>query len=82
MAKTAKRVVFDIDSDVIARFDRLYGPEKRSEIVQRLMIRAMEANAAEVAAAAEKIATDPDYREYDAVSDWADAQAMDTLSRF
>ncbi len=63
----------------IARFDRLYSPKKRSEIVQRLMVQAMEANAAEVADAAMKIATDPSYREYDDVSDWTDAQAIDTL---
>jgi metal-responsive CopG/Arc/MetJ family transcriptional regulator len=80
-----KRVVFSIDADILARFDRLYSPKKRSEIVQRLMVQAMEANAAEVAdaaIAAMKIATDPSYREYDIISDWADAQAIDTLSRF
>ncbi len=77
-----KRVVFNIDADILARFDRLYSPKKRSEIVQRLMVQAMEANAAEVADAAMKIAADPSYREYDIISDWADAQAIDTLSRF
>ena len=82
MPGEAKRVVFSIDADVLARFNRLYRPKKRSEVVQRLMIQAMEANAAEVVDAAMKIATDPSYREYDIVSDWADAQAIDTLSRF
>jgi len=82
MPGEAKRVVFSIDADVLARFNRLYRPKQRSEVVERLMIQALEANAAEVGDAAMKIATDPSYREYDIVSDWADAQAIDTLSRF
>ncbi len=81
MPGAAKQVVFSIDADVLARFNQLYRPKKRSEVVQRLMIQAIEAGAAEVGDAAMKIATDPSYREYDIVSDWADAQAIDTLSR-
>ena len=82
MPGSAKRVVFSIDADILARFNRLYRPKKRSEIVERLMVQSMEANAADVAEAAMKIATDPAYREYDEVSDWADVQSADTLSRF
>ena len=77
-----KRVVFSIDAVILARFDRLYSPKERSEIVRSSIVQAMEANSAEVADAAMKIATDPSYREYDIVSDWADPQAIDTLSRF
>jgi len=82
MAKLAKRVVFSIDADIVARFNRLYRPEKRSAIVESLMVRALEADDADATDAAMKIATDPSYREYDAVSDWADAQAIDTLAKF
>ena len=82
MSGSAKRVVFSIDADVLARFNRLYRPRKRSEIVEKFMVQAMEVNVAELADAAMKIATDPAYREYDAVSDWADAQSVDTLARF
>jgi hypothetical protein len=81
MAKLAKRVVFSIDADIVARFNRLYRPEKRSAILERLIVQALEANAADAAEAAMKIAADPSYREYDAVSDWADAQAVDTLAK-
>jgi hypothetical protein len=82
MAGSAKRVVFKIDVDVLARFDRFYGSRRRSQVVQELMVHAMTANDAAVVDAAMKIATDPNYREYDVVSDWTDAQATDTLSRF
>ena len=82
MSAASKRVVFSIDADVLARFNRLYRPKKRSEIVERLMVQAMEASAAGVGEAAMKIATDPAYREYDEVCDWTDAQSADTLSRF
>ena len=67
---------------------RTFSPDLIGFTVQRnaarlcRVVQAMEANAAEVADAAMKIATDPSYREYDIVSDWADAQAIDTLSRF
>ena len=82
MAKSARRVVFDIDPEVIARFDKRYSREERNKIVERMLVSVLETSVADVAAAAETIATDPAYREYDDVADWADAQAVDTLSRF
>jgi hypothetical protein len=82
MPGSAKRVIFKIDADILARFDQFYGSHRRSQIVQRLMVQAIEARGSDVADAAVKIATDPSYREYDDVSDWTDAQAVDTLSRF
>ncbi len=82
MAGVAKQVYFDIDEQILTRFNQRYAPAARSAIIERLMEKALDAPLAEAIAAAKKIASDPDYREYDEVAEWTDAQSADTLSRF
>ena len=82
MAGTAKRVVFSIDEDVLTRFNRMFRPKQRSQIVEKMMAEVLTGRAREVAQAAMLIATDPAFREYDEAGVWADGQSIDTLSRF
>jgi hypothetical protein len=76
------RVLFSLNPDVVARFNRIYKGRERSRMVERFMIEAIDARENRVVAAAKLIASDPAFREYDDVADWADAQAIDTLARF
>jgi hypothetical protein len=76
------RVLYSLNPDVVARFNRIYKGRERSRVVERFMIDAIDARENEVVAAAKLIASDPAFREYDEVADWADAQAIDTLARF
>jgi hypothetical protein len=76
-----KRVLYSIHSDVLSRFNALYKGRDRSRMVEQFMLQAIEARASEVAAAAKLIERDPAFAEYQEVSEWADAQAVDTLAR-
>jgi hypothetical protein len=76
-----KRVVYSVDSDVAARFVATFKGRDRSRAIERLMLRALGEREAEIVAAAKLVETDPSFAEAAAVSDWADAQAVDLLSR-
>ncbi len=76
------RVLYSLNQDVVARFNRIYKGRERSRMVERFMVEAIDARENRVVAAAKLIASDPAFREYDDVADWADAQAIDTLARF
>ena len=76
-----KRVVYSVDSEVAARFGATFKGRERSRAIERLMLRALAERESEVAAAAKLVETDPSFAEAAAVSEWADAQAVDLLSR-
>lgn len=76
------RVLYSLDPDVVARFNRIYKGRERSRVVERYMTAAINAREEEVVAAAKLIATDPAFAEYDDVAEWADAHSIDTLARF
>jgi hypothetical protein len=77
-----KRAVYSIRSEVLDRFNAAYQGRERSRMIERLMLRALEAEENEIAAIASQIENDPDLATYREVSDWADANAADTLARF
>jgi hypothetical protein len=76
-----KRVVYSVDSEVAARFEATFMGRERSRAIERLMLRALAERESEVVAAAQLIETDHSFAEAAAVSNWADAQAADLLSR-
>jgi hypothetical protein len=76
-----KRVLYSVDSEVAARFEAAFKGRERSRAIERLMLRALGEREAEVVAAAKLVETDPSFAEAAAVSEWADAQAVDLLSR-
>jgi hypothetical protein len=77
-----RRAVYSIRSDILDRFNAAYHGRERSSVVERLMLRALEAEENEIAAVAAQIEDDPDLASYREVSDWTDAHAVDTLARF
>jgi hypothetical protein len=77
----AKRVIYSIKMYVTARFNGLFKSNQRSGVIERLMIQAIAERESEVVAAAKLLESDPDFGEYRALWEWADAQALDTLSR-
>ena len=77
-----KRVLYSIHPEVLSRFNALFRGRERSRVVEQLMIKAINEREAEVVAAAKLIETDPAFSQYQEVSEWADAQAIDTLARF
>jgi hypothetical protein len=81
MPMPTKRVLYSIHPEVLTRFNALFKGRDRSRMVEKFMIQAIDSRASEVAAAAKLIETDPAFSEYAAVSEWADAQAVDTLAR-
>jgi hypothetical protein len=76
-----KRVLYSVYSEVAARFEAAFKGRERSRAIERLMLRALGEREAEVVAAAKLVETDPSFAEAAAVSEWADAQAVDLLSR-
>lgn len=79
---TTKRVLYSIHAEVLSRFNALFNGRERSRMVEQFMLQAIDARANEVVAAVKKIESDPAFSEYHDVSEWADAQAVDTLARF
>ena len=79
---TTKRVLYSIQSEVVSRFNAVFKGRERSRVVEQLMIQAIEARENEVVAAAKLIETDPAFAQYRQVSEWVDAQAIDTLAHF
>ena len=78
----ALRVLYSINPNVVAEFNKMYKGRERSKIVERMMLDAILARENDVVAAAKLIATDPAFREYDDVAEWANAHAIDILARF
>jgi hypothetical protein len=76
-----KRVVYSVDSEVAARFETAFKGRERSRAIERLMLRALIERERDVVAAARLVESDPSFAEAAAVSEWADAQAVDVLSR-
>jgi hypothetical protein len=79
---TTKRVLYSIHPEVLSRFNALFKGRDRSRAIESLMLKAINEREQEVVAAAKLIETDPAFSEYHEVSDWADAQAVDTLATF
>jgi hypothetical protein len=79
---TTKRVLYSIHPDVLDRFNALFRGRERSRMIERFMLSAIKERENEVVAAAKIINTDPAFAEYREVSEWADAQAIDTLAHF
>lgn len=77
-----KRAVYSIRSDILDRFNAAYQGRERSKMIERMMLRALDAEENEIAAAAAQIESDPELASYRETSDWADANAVDTFSRF
>jgi hypothetical protein len=82
MLMPTKRVLYSIQSEVVSRFNAVFKGRDRSRMVEQLMIQAIEARENEVAAAAKLIETDPAFAHYRQVSEWVDAQAIETLAHF
>lgn len=77
---STKRVLYSIHPEVVERFNALFKGRERSRVVERLMLQAINEREAEVVAAAKLIENDPAFAEYREVSEWVDAQAVDTLA--
>ncbi len=77
-----KRVIYSIHLEVLSRFNALFKGRERSRMVEQFMLKAIGEREHEAVAAAKLIETDPAFSEYREVSEWADAQAIDTLARF
>ncbi|MEF3368023.1 hypothetical protein V3H18_15925 [Methylocystis sp. 9N] len=77
-----KRAVYSIRSDILDRFNAAYQGRERSKMIERMMLRVLDAEENEIAAAAAQIESDPELASYRETSDWADANAVDTFSRF
>jgi hypothetical protein len=76
-----KRVVYSVDSEVLGRFNAAFHGRERSRMIERLMLRALDAEEDEVAAAAARVENDPEMAGRRDVSDWADANAVEMLNR-
>ena len=77
-----KRVLYSIHSEVLSRFNALFKGRERSRVIEQFMLKAISERENEVVAAAKLIETDPAFSQYREVSEWADAQAIDTLAHF
>lgn len=77
-----KRAVYSIRTDILDRFNAAYQGRERSKMIERMMLRALDAEENDIAAAAAQIESDPELASYRETSDWADANAVDTFSRF
>jgi hypothetical protein len=77
-----KRVLYSIHPEVLSRFNAFFKGRERSRMIERFMLTAIKERENEVVAAAKLINTDPAFSEYHEVSEWADAQAVDTLTNF
>lgn len=77
---STKRVLYSIHPEVVERFNALFKGRERSRMVEKFMLQAINERAAEVVAAAKLIETDPAFAEYRDLSEWGDAQAVDTLA--
>lgn len=77
-----RRAVYSIRSEVLDRFNAAHQGRERSRVIERLMLRALEVEENEIAAAVAQIESDPELATYREVSDWADANAIDSLARF
>jgi hypothetical protein len=75
-----KRAVYSIRTDVLDRFNATFHGRERSCVVERMMMRAIEAEEDEIAAAAKQIESDPEFASVREVSEWADAHALDVLA--
>ncbi len=77
-----KRAVYSIRTDILDRFNAAYQGRERSRMIERMMLRALDAEENDIAAAAAQIEGDPELASYRETSDWSDANAVDTFSRF
>ncbi|MBI1980457.1 MAG: hypothetical protein HYS63_02615 [Methylocystis sp.] len=78
---TTRRAVYSIRTDILDRLNAAYQGRERSKMIERMMLRAHDAEENDIAAAAQ-IEGDPELASYRETSDWADANAIDTFSRF
>jgi hypothetical protein len=76
-----KRVIYSVDAEVASRFNALFKSSQRRRVIERLMIQAIDERESDVVAAARLLESDPDFAECREISEWTDAQAVDTLGR-
>ncbi len=77
-----RRAVYSIRADILDRFNAAYQGRERSKMIERMMLRALDAEENDIAAAAAQIEGDPELASCRETSDWADANAVDTFSCF